>query len=157
MNIGKYNQSSCSSHCHEFNTHVSFLPEQQHLSYSCFLQKNLLKKHSNIFKKTFFLRLCLWKYSQQLNCFFVKMLYKFVMKLNRYLNIHFFFHSYRIYGQWQNKIYNSDPKLIRAKASCIERAKYIMKWVELKMNNAMIVLEVVGNKYAIVCSWILHE
>merc|ERR1712142_741276 len=34
---------------------------------------------------------------------------------------------YRLYGQWKNDSYNSHARLIRAKADCLERGKYIMK------------------------------
>ncbi|KAL4230734.1 THO complex subunit 2 [Mactra antiquata] len=34
---------------------------------------------------------------------------------------------YRMYGNWKNETYNQHPKLIRVKADCLEKAKYIMK------------------------------
>lgn len=36
---------------------------------------------------------------------------------------------YRLYGQWKNDNYSQHAKLIKIRADCLERAKYIMKWV----------------------------
>ncbi|WAQ98685.1 LOW QUALITY PROTEIN: THOC2-like protein [Mya arenaria] len=37
------------------------------------------------------------------------------------------FLSYRMYGNWKNELYISHPALIRVKADCLEKSKYIMK------------------------------
>ncbi|XP_060572351.1 THO complex subunit 2-like isoform X2 [Ruditapes philippinarum] len=34
---------------------------------------------------------------------------------------------YRMYGNWKNEMYNIHPSLIKVKADCLEKAKYIMK------------------------------
>ncbi|KAK6168365.1 hypothetical protein SNE40_020916 [Patella caerulea] len=34
---------------------------------------------------------------------------------------------YRLYGRWKNEIYSQQACLVRARADCLERAKYIMK------------------------------
>ncbi|KAH3839564.1 hypothetical protein DPMN_112996, partial [Dreissena polymorpha] len=34
---------------------------------------------------------------------------------------------YRVYGNWKNELYNSHPQLIKVKADCLEKSKYIMK------------------------------
>ncbi|XP_053555090.1 LOW QUALITY PROTEIN: THO complex subunit 2 [Bombina bombina] len=36
-------------------------------------------------------------------------------------------YRYRLYGQWKNESYNSNPLLVKVKAQTIDRAKYIMK------------------------------
>jgi len=32
-----------------------------------------------------------------------------------------------MYGNWKNDMYNYHPRLIRVKADCLEKSKYIMK------------------------------
>ncbi|XP_061165363.1 THO complex subunit 2-like isoform X2 [Saccostrea echinata] len=34
---------------------------------------------------------------------------------------------YRLYGNWKNDTYSQHPKLVRVRADCLERAKYLMK------------------------------
>ncbi|XP_013410006.1 THO complex subunit 2-like [Lingula anatina] len=36
-------------------------------------------------------------------------------------------HRYLLYGHWKNETYNIEPRLIKIRADCLERAKYIMK------------------------------
>lgn len=37
------------------------------------------------------------------------------------------FYRYRLYGNWKNETYAHHAKMIRVRAECLEKAKYIMK------------------------------